>query len=47
MDQYPFLIDLTIIGMDIENFIQILRYNGYDNQANDAEQQFKDQLEDI
>lgn len=44
MDQYPFELKLTIVGMDVFEFIDLLRNNGYESQAEDAEIQVNEQM---
>lgn len=47
MDQYPFELKITIVGTDVFDFIDLLRNNGFDAQANDIEIQFKSELDAI
>lgn len=47
MDQYPFEFNLTIIGMDIDKFIEMLIDNGFDSQAEAVRVQFEKQLSEL
>ena len=33
MDQYPFEFEFDVLGMDVDNFIDVLEKAGYDYQA--------------
>lgn len=47
MDQYPFDFQITVVGCDIEQFIQMLRDNGFYGQADLMQKSFDKQLEDF
>jgi len=44
MDQYPFEINITVIGSDAFDLIELLRKNGFDAQAEEADKQVKEQM---
>lgn len=44
MDQHPFEFKITIIGMEVDLFVSLLKRNGYDNQAKEITNQFEEQL---
>lgn len=47
MDQYPFKFEFYIIGMDVEDFIEVLKKAGYTTQVETVKAQFKQQLDNI
>ena len=47
MDQYPFEFNLTVIGMDLDDFILMLEKNGFDTQAYSVKAQLELQLSEI
>lgn len=44
MDQYPFEFKLTVVGMDVEDFIVALELAGFDDQAEEVRKQFEEEL---
>lgn len=47
MDQLPFEFKFDLAGKDVDHFINMLKINGYHNQAKVATQQFNKQLENL
>ncbi|MCK9446548.1 hypothetical protein M0Q50_06755 [bacterium] len=48
MDQAPFEFNITLIGPDgVEDFVNMLKVNGWFQQAESIEEQFEKQLEDL
>lgn len=47
MDHYPFEINFYISGCDIDKFLMTLKNAGFDNQANVASIQIKEQLKEL
>jgi hypothetical protein len=47
MDHYPFEFNIKIIGLEVDEFIELLKKEGYKTQAKDVEQQFDKQLRKI
>jgi hypothetical protein len=44
MDQYPFEINLTVIGSDAFDLIELLIANGFEAQAESAQKQVDEQM---
>lgn len=47
MDQYPFEFNFFIAGMEVDDFIKVLKDAGFTEQVKCVELQFKKQLEDF
>jgi len=47
MDQYPFLFELYFRGVDVDEFITLLKQSGYKEQAKTAQMQFDKQLKEL
>lgn len=45
MDQYPFELNITVIGTDVFDLIDLLRNNGFETQANNIETQVKTEID--
>lgn len=44
MDQMAIEVSFDVVVLDFDNFIKMLRENGYDHQADEAEKQFNEQV---
>lgn len=47
MDQYPFVFTIAIAGMNVLEFIDLLKNAGYETQAKTVEMQFDKQIEEL
>ena len=47
MDQYPFEFKITLIGNDVDNFIELLVKEGWTSRAEYIRHQFKEQLDEM
>ena len=47
MDHCPFEFEFDVLGMDVDNFIDVLEKAGYEYQAQICKQQFKNQIKEM